>query len=131
METNDPQARYGRFDDAERSNMPHPAHLANPDEFRRDGRRRKGLGRFIRKAGPVIGKFAKGAVLGVIDGIPGASQVLSTVTGPKKVNGYEPVTRLVTGWATVAMVGMAFAMKLTGNVDGIELFAILRMIFGM
>lgn len=109
----------------------HPAHLANPDKFRRDGRPRKGIGRFLRKAGPVMGKFAKGAVLGVIDGIPGASQVLSTVTGPKKVNGYEPVTRLVTGWTTVAMVGMAFAMKLTGNMSGVELFAILRLIFGL
>lgn len=109
----------------------HPAHLADPDRYRRDGRPRKGFGKFVRRAAPVVGKFVKGAVLGVIDGIPGASQVLSTVTGPKKVNGYEPVTRLVTGWATVALVGMAFAMKLTGNVNGIELFAILRMIFGL
>lgn len=109
----------------------HPNHITDPVAFRRDGRPRRGFGRFVRQAAPVVGKFAKGAVLGIIDGIPGASQVLSTVTGPKKVNGYEPVTRLVTGWATVAMIGMAFTMKLTGQVDNITLLAILRMIFGM
>ena len=101
----------------------------DPAMFRRNGKPRTGVGRFLYKSGPAIGRIAKGLVLGVVDGIPGVSQVVSTLTADKKINSFDKPVRIVTGWATVGLVGMSFALKMSGHIDNVTLLQMLRMFF--
>jgi len=102
----------------------------DPLNFRRDGKRRTGVGRFLFKAAPVAGRVLKGIALGVVDGIPGVSQVVNTKLANKQVNGFSQPARIVMGWSTVVLFGMTFAAKMHGDIDGLTLLAILRMLFG-
>jgi len=120
MQTNDPQQPYNQN-----------GRTYDTVEFRKDGTRRKKFGRWLHKAYPVVGKVIAGAAWGIIDGIPMVSQVASTLTAGKPVNGFDKGTRVIVGWATVGMVGMTFLMKLTGSIDGFTMLAILRMFIGM
>jgi len=107
--TVDPQAEYKRT----------PLHKREP---------RTGFGRFLQRAAPAVGRVAKSIALGAADGVPFVSQVISTVTAPRKVNNVSQPIRLMSGWATVCLVGMAMVMKLWGHVDAATLVTILRIL---
>lgn len=119
MEPNSPLDRFEREATANKA--------AN---YRKDGRERKPFGKWLRRSAPVAGKFLKGVALGVIDGIPGVSQVASTVSAGRKVNNFDPVVRVTVGWATVVMVGMAFALRLSGHLDNLSMLQVLRILCG-
>lgn len=109
----------------------HLINMADPANFRRDGKRRSGLGRFLHKAAPVALRITKGAALGVLDGIPVVSQILSTVTADKHVNNFNKPSRILVGWSTVFLVGMAFTMNITGQIDAFIMLRLVSMFLGV
>jgi hypothetical protein len=92
-------------------------HLMDPENYRKDGRERKGFGKFLQKHGPAIGKTVLQVGRGVVDGIPGVSQVVNTLLPQKHVTPAQAGTRILVGWATVVMVAAAMLMKVTGQID--------------
>jgi hypothetical protein len=75
-----------------------------------------------------FGKLWRSVLLGVADGVPGLSQV---VTAVEKFRGSDPVPvgpRLLVGWSTVALMGMLLAARLFGDFSVEELAKLLRIV---
>jgi hypothetical protein len=106
-------------------------HLMDPVNYRRDGRERKGFGKFLKQHGPAIGRTALQIGRGVVDGIPGVSQVVNTLLPQKHVTPAQAGTRILVGWATVAIVGGIMLMKVTGQIDSWTMLQLLLAVLGM
>jgi len=98
--------------------------------FRRNGQARKPLGIWLRKAAPVALRVVKGAALGIVDGIPGVSQVVNTVTAGQKVNGFSPVARVTFGWSTVGLIVMLFGLRYFGQLQDDLMITLMRIFLG-
>ena len=86
----------------------------------------------------LAGRILRGVLRGVIDGLPGVSQVANVIRQhqaekreAEQVPSDEPVTRTVTGWLTLAGVVLGFGSALAGgSLDCESLRAILQF-FGL
>lgn len=75
-----------------------------------------------------IGRLWRSVLLGVADGIPGVSQVVTVVEHLQKPNAAPILPRLVVGWTTVAMMGMLIAARLWGGFGWDELVRLLGLL---
>lgn len=75
-----------------------------------------------------FGRLWRSVLLGVADGIPGVSQVVTVVEHLKQPNAAPIVPRLVVGWTTVAMMGMLIAARLSGGFGWDELLKLLSVL---
>jgi hypothetical protein len=75
-----------------------------------------------------FGRLWRSVLLGVADGIPGVSQLV-TVAEHLKENKPAPILpRLVVGWTTVAMMGMLIAARLWGGFGWDELLKLVTLL---
>lgn len=75
-----------------------------------------------------FGRLWRAAVLGVADGIPGLSQVVTAIEHFKDPKGVPVGPRLVVGWTTVAMMGMLIAARIWGGFGWDELIKLLGLL---
>jgi hypothetical protein len=75
-----------------------------------------------------FGRILRSVLLGVADGIPGVSQVVTAVERFKSTDPTPVGPRLVVGWTTVAVMGMAIAARLWGNFSVEELLRLLQIL---
>lgn len=105
--------------------------LIDPENYRRDGRERTRFGKWLRRSAPVLGRTVLQAGRGVLDGIPGVSQVVNTVLPVRPRTSIEASTRIMVGWSTVVLVGMAVLLKLTGHIDSFTLLKLVLAFMGL
>lgn len=103
----------------------------DPVHYRKDGRPRRKFGRWLRENGPAIGRTVMQVGRGVVDGIPGVSQVVNTLMPAKPQSPAQSGTRILVGWATVVMVGGAMLMKVTGQIDTWTMVKLILAFIGM
>lgn len=75
-----------------------------------------------------FGRLWRAAALGVADGIPGLSQIVTAVEHMKDQKGVPVGPRLVVGWSTVVVIGMLLASKIWGGLGWDELLRLVGMI---
>lgn len=75
-----------------------------------------------------IGRLWRSVLLGVADGIPGVSQVVTVVEHLKKPDTPPILPRLVVGWTTVVLMGMLIAARLWGGFGWDELLRLLGVV---
>ena len=77
-----------------------------------------------------FGKFWRSAILGVADGIPVVSQIVTFAEHMKRKDTPPAGPRLVVGWSTVVIMGMLMAAKMWGNFSLEELIRLVRFLIG-
>lgn len=75
-----------------------------------------------------FGKLWRSALLGVADGVPILSQVVTAVERFKSPDPTPVGPRLVVGWSTVAVMGMIIAARLFGNFSLDELLRLVGLL---
>lgn len=75
-----------------------------------------------------FGRLWRSVLLGVADGIPGVSQVVTVVEHLKKPDAPPILPRLVVGWTTVVMMGMLIAARVWGGFGWDELVKLLGVV---
>lgn len=75
-----------------------------------------------------FGRLWRSVLLGVADGIPGVSQVVTVVEHLKKPDAPPILPRLVVGWTTVVMMGMLIAARVWGGFGWDELVKLLGLL---
>lgn len=75
-----------------------------------------------------LGRLWRAAALGVADGIPGLSQIVTAVEHMKDHKGIPVGPRLVVGWSTVVIIGMLLASKIWGGLGWDEIFQLVATI---
>jgi hypothetical protein len=75
-----------------------------------------------------FGRLWRSVLLGVADGVPGVSQVVTAVENFHKKDAPPVGPRLVVGWTTVALMGMLIAAKLWGGFGWDELLRLLGVV---
>lgn len=80
------------------------------------------------KSRTFFGRLWRSVVLGVADGVPGVSQVVTAIEhfGKKEAPPVGP--RLVVGWTTVVLMGMLIAARLWGGFGWDELLRLLGVV---
>lgn len=75
-----------------------------------------------------FGRLWRSILLGVADGIPGVSQVVTAVERFRSDDPAPVGPRLVVGWTTVAFMGMIIAARIWGHLSWEELLRLLAVL---
>ncbi len=110
---------------------PNSRHLLDPGAYRKDGRKRRGFGRFLHRHGPSIGRTLVQVGRGVLDGVPGVSQVVNTLVPRLPSSPAAAGTRILVGWSTVALVAFAMLMKASGQIDAYTMLKLILAFLGI
>lgn len=106
-------------------------HDLDPDNYNRKGKKRTGIGRWLKTNAPVIGRTVLQAGRGVLDGIPGVSQVVNTLDPQPPRSPVAAGARILVGWSTVVLIAMTMLMKLTGHIDTFTMFRLILAMLGI
>lgn len=75
-----------------------------------------------------FGRLWRSALLGVMDGVPGLSQVVTAVEHFGKKDQPPVGPRLVVGWSTVVLMGMLLAARIYGGFSVEEFMRLLSLL---
>lgn len=75
-----------------------------------------------------FGRLWRSALLGVADGVPGVSQVVTAIEHMGKKDTPPIFPRLVAGWSTVVLMGMLLAARIWGGFGWSELKELLALL---
>ena len=110
---------------------PSTRHLIDPVSYRKDGRKRRAFGMFLHRHGPSIGRTLVQVGRGVLDGVPGVSQVVNTLVPRLPSTPAAAGTRILVGWSTVALVAFAMLMKVSGQIDAYTMLKLILSFLGI
>lgn len=75
-----------------------------------------------------FGRLWRSALLGVADGVPVVSQVVTAIENFGKKDAPPVAPRLVVGWTTVVLMGMLIAARIWGGFGWDELLRLLGVV---